>query len=75
MFEPSHSLLGMIWQVCEATGWTMRHVLWRVPYPTLLMMMADAPRYIKKRRETKKQGKEETGASILSFFQSHLNKK
>lgn len=69
----------MLWQIAEATGWSHHHILWRIPAPTLMMMMADAPRYIKtKATDAPKESpktKEETGAEILSFFQSHLPNK
>lgn len=41
-----HSPFGHIWQVATSTGWTMKHILWRVPWPALQLMIADAPRYV-----------------------------
>ena len=74
-FESSHSPFGFVWQIAEATGWTVDYILWGVNYQTLLMMLADAPRYIDaeqasviKNKETNKQPK-----SVIGFFQSKLN--
>ncbi|HAW63830.1 MAG TPA: hypothetical protein DCW71_00655 [Alistipes sp.] len=41
--EGSHSLFGIIWQIASATGWSVRHILWKIPYTTLMLMLADAP--------------------------------
>ncbi|MFR0774079.1 MAG: hypothetical protein ACLSH3_09915 [Alistipes finegoldii] len=41
----------MVWQIAAATGWSVRYILWGVNYQTLRMMLADAPRYVKKKRE------------------------
>ena len=54
-YESSHSLFGMVWQISSTTGWSVDYILWHVNYPTLLMMMADAPRYIKIKNEPKKR--------------------
>ena len=75
-YESSHSLFGMVWQISSATGWSVDYILWHVNYPTLLMMMADAPRYIKVKNEPqkpKKSGKR-TSSEILEFFQTKLKK-
>lgn len=40
----------MVWQIAAATGWSVRYILWGVNYQTLRMMLADAPRYVKKKR-------------------------
>lgn len=75
--EGSHSPFGFIWQIASQTGWSIHYILWKAPYPELLMMMIDAPRYVsgeelKKqkikdmRQKTKKQG-------ALGFFQTRLN--
>ena len=39
----------MVWQIAAATGWSVRYILWGVNYQTLRMMLADAPRYVKKK--------------------------
>jgi hypothetical protein len=58
----------------------VRHILWGVPYPTLLMMMNDAPHYVsadelKKRiRKTLRANKKaDPGLPALKFFQTKLN--
>jgi hypothetical protein len=76
-FESSHSPFGFIWQIADATGWTVDYILWGVNYQTLLMMLADAPRYIdgeqagefsKDNKTSSKQPK-----TVIGFFQSKLN--
>ena len=44
-YEPSHSPFGFIWQVADATGWSVDYILNKVNYQTLIMMLSDAPRY------------------------------
>lgn len=34
-----------MWQLAEATGWSVDYILHRVNYQTLVMMLSDAPRY------------------------------
>ena len=69
----------MIWQVAEATGWTVDYILRRVSYPALVMMMADAPRYgggphspsgASRPRGRRKRTEDE----IIEAFASHLRK-
>ncbi|WP_230201960.1 hypothetical protein [Bacteroides neonati] len=69
--EGSHSPFGMLWQIASATGWSLHHLLWKVNYPTLLLMAADAPRYVKKKKEEEGQGTRQRGSS-LAFFQTKL---
>lgn len=45
--EGPHSLFGIVWQIATATGWTMDYILRRIPYPVLILMLSDAPRYVK----------------------------
>ncbi|MDY6075535.1 MAG: hypothetical protein SPI24_07405 [Bacteroidales bacterium] len=59
-----------MWQIASATGWTVNYILNKVNYQTLIMMLADAPRYIKVRDE---QTAEDEANEILSFFQSRLS--
>ncbi|HBL73823.1 MAG: hypothetical protein A2W90_14670 [Bacteroidetes bacterium GWF2_42_66] len=44
--EGLHSPFGQIYQVIQATHWPLKKVLWKVNFPTLMMMAADAPRYV-----------------------------
>lgn len=71
--EGSHSLFGLIWQIAGTTGWTVQHILWNVSYPLLLLMAADAPKYVK---STKKDGKRRGNrGSALKLFQTILKEK
>ena len=69
-YESSHSPFGFIWQIASATGWTVDYILNKVNYQTLIMMLSDAPRYIKVREE---KPAEDEANEILSFFQSRLS--
>ena len=53
----------------------MDYILHGVNYQTLIMMLCDAPRYIKKRAGRPDSGKtaEEEAEDIAGFFQSKLN--
>lgn len=53
----------------------MDYILHGVNYQTLIMMLCDAPRYVKKRAGRRKdsQTAEEEAADIAGFFQSKLN--
>lgn len=72
--DGSHSPFGVLWQVASSTGWSLRYILWRVNYQTLVMMAADQPRYIDaetvKKRTNKQPGKGKRNA--LAYFQSRL---
>lgn len=54
--EGCHSPFGFIWQIAAATGWSTHHIMWKVPYPTLLMMLSDAPRWVKGGKKRKYAG-------------------
>lgn len=86
-YEPSHSPFGFIWQVASATGWSVEYILKRVNYQTLIMMLSDAPRYVRRRGEetpdksgstidrlktVNKEAAREEAENIVSFFQSNL---
>lgn len=43
--EGSHSPFGLIYQIAKDTGWSVEYIL-RLPYPLLVMMLSDAPRYV-----------------------------
>ncbi len=72
MYEPSHSPFGFVWQIANATGWSVDYILEGVNYQTLIMMLADAPRYVRKKKE--EMSAEEEAAGIVGFFQSNLKK-
>ena len=70
MYEPSHSPFGFVWQIADATGWSVDYILEGVNYQTLIMMLADAPRYVRKKKE--EMSAEEEAAGIVGFIQSNL---
>ncbi len=53
----------------------MDYILHGVNYQTLIMMLCDAPRYVKKKTGKNDSGKtaEEEAGDIAGFFQSKLN--
>ncbi len=70
--EGSHSPFGVIWQIATETGWSKDYIMWKINYQTLMMMMADAVRYVK---DGKKNNKGRSGrGSALGYFQSRLKK-
>lgn len=71
--ERSHSLFGQIWQIADATGWSLRYILWGVPYSVLMLMIADAPRLVKERTPNSRGGARR--ASAEAIFQTMLNEK
>lgn len=70
--EGSHSLFGLIWQIAGATGWSVRYILWKLPYPVLLLMAADAPRYVNSKRKNRQSGRRTADTKALSFFQTRM---
>lgn len=77
-YRGSHSPFGFIWQIADATGWSVDYILNKVNYQTLIMMLSDAPRYVgdKKRSSTKKGTGDLTpeaeAAEIANIFRSNL---
>ncbi len=60
-YEGSHSPFGLIYQIARDTGWPVEYIL-NLPHATLVMMLADAPRYISgesKEKEIKITSKEQ----------------
>ena len=72
VYEPSHGPFGFVWQIANATGWSVKYILEGVNFQTLIMMLADAPRYIRKKKEEKSA--EDEANEIVGFFQSNLKK-
>lgn len=66
-YEGSHSLFGIVWQIATATGWSVKYILWGVNYQALRIMLADAPRYVKKKKKSAKTG-------LVGLFQSKAKK-
>ena len=74
-YEGSHSPFGFIWQIATATGWSVRYILNKVNYQTLIMMLSDAPRYVKvtdDRDDGEEKDAVDEAGEIVSFFQSNL---
>ena len=40
-----------MWQIADATGWSVDYILNGVNYQTLIMMLSDAPRYVRDKKE------------------------
>lgn len=59
-----------MWQIASVTGWTDDYIMNKVNYQTLIMMLADAPRYVKKAYNPPSDEEEE--AMMQGFFQSEL---
>lgn len=70
--EGSHSPFGFIWQIVTATGWSYRRILWKIPYPTLLMMLKDAPKYVTEDKKKNINRKNGSSHNALDFFQTQL---
>lgn len=66
-YEGSHSLFGIVWQIAAATGWSVKYILWGVNYQALRIMLADAPRYVKKKKKPAKP-------DLVGLFQSKAKK-
>lgn len=75
-YEGSHSLFGFVWQIADATGWSVRYILSGVNYQTLIMMLSDAPRYVscKATKAVSDASIEEEAEEVAGFFRSHLDK-
>ena len=73
VYEQSHSPFGFIWQIASETGWSVDYILHKVNYQTLLMMMMDAPRYVKKSPdESNALSEEEEEEQMFNYFQSQF---
>lgn len=65
-----------MWQIASATGWSVDYILNGVNYQTLIMMLSDAPHYVRKeKKKNEEQSAEAEAAGIAGFFQSKLNDK
>lgn len=58
--------------MADATGWSIEYILEGVNFQTLIMMLADAPRYV--RKKSAPRSAEEEAGEIVGFFQSNLKK-
>ena len=69
----------MLWQVAQATGWSLDYIMWGVNWETLLLMLSDAPRYVKVKGKagsaaSRKETGKRTAQEILECFQTRLKK-
>ena len=77
-YEGSHSPFGFVWQIASATGWSVDYILDGVNYQTLILMLNDAPRYVRQKQgggndDSKPEHSAEDEANdIVGFFQSKL---
>ncbi|MDO4158876.1 MAG: hypothetical protein Q4D41_00280 [Prevotellaceae bacterium] len=60
-----------MWQIATSTGWSIDYILNKVNYQTLIMMMSDAPRYVRAKEEDEKSAVDEAN-DIIGFYQSRL---
>ena len=37
-----HSLFGVVWQIASETGWSYHRIMWKIPFDTIMRMVADA---------------------------------
>lgn len=83
VFEGSHSPFGFIWSVASATGWTVEYIMRGVNYQTLVMMLHDAPKYVRRSVADSKVSQGDGGGidpesaareagDIVNFYQSNL---
>ncbi len=63
-----------MWQIADATGWSVRYILSGVNYQTLIMMLSDAPRYVRRRvgKTDPEASAEEEANEVAGFFRSQL---
>lgn len=67
-----------MWQVASATGWSVDYILDGVNYQTLILMLSDAPRYVRQKGGSGKcdshpeRSAEDEANDIVGFFQSKL---
>lgn len=64
-----------MWQIADATGWSVDYILNGVNYQTLIMMLSDAPKYVRKKKGAGKDNgrtAEEEANDIVGFYQSKL---
>ncbi len=75
-YEGSHSPFGFVWQIASATGWSVDYILNKVNYQTLIMMLSDAPRYVRDKSGSSgpadERSAEDEADGIVGFFQSKL---
>ncbi|WP_297070428.1 hypothetical protein [uncultured Duncaniella sp.] len=60
--------------MADATGWSVRYILYGVSYQMLIMMLSDAPRYVggKKAKAKPEATAKDEAAEVANFFRSNL---
>mgnify|MGYP000514836019 CR=1 FL=1 len=70
------SPFGFVGQIASATGWSVDYILNKVNYQTLIMMLSDAPRYVRDKSGSSgpadERSAEDEADGIVGFFQSKL---
>nr|DAO18624.1 MAG TPA: hypothetical protein [Caudoviricetes sp.] len=67
-----------MWQIAGATGWSVDYILDGVNYQTLILMLSDAPRYVRQKQGSgnydsqPETSAEDEANDIVGFFQSRL---
>lgn len=67
-----------MWQIASATGWSVDYILDGVNWQTLILMLSDAPRYVRKKQgggngvPSPERSTEDEANDIVGFFQSKL---
>lgn len=67
-----------MWQIASATGWSVDYILDGVNWQTLIVMLSDAPRYVRQKQNSgdynSQSGRsaENEANDIVGFFQSKL---
>ncbi|MCM1295681.1 MAG: hypothetical protein NC311_09080 [Muribaculaceae bacterium] len=63
-----------MWQIATETGWSVDYILNGVNYQTLIMMLSDAPRFVKAKKKGRFDGAtaEDEAREIANFFRSNL---
>lgn len=67
-----------MWQIASATGWSVDYILDGVNWQTLILMLSDAPRYVRQNGGSGKcdshpeRSAADEANDIVGFFQSKL---
>ena len=74
--EGSHSPFGFIWQIASATGWSHHHIMWKINYPALMLMLSDAPRWVngKKKKKGVPGRNPRKASNTVAMFESRMKK-
>ena len=69
-----------MWQVASATGWSIGYILNGVNYQALIMMLSDAPRYVRRKvngtgGDSSAVSAEDEANNIVGFSEVNLTHK